>query len=70
MLKREYMRERKKLIKEVEKGNISISEFSEKMAVLATNFKSRWSKDISEKGQNLGSKIMKYYGSAQEEEAK
>lgn len=59
MNKREYYRERKKLIKEYESGKVTYGEFTTSMVSLARNFNPRWSKEISPQGKDLGMKIMK-----------
>ncbi|MDR5022686.1 hypothetical protein FOL75_12100 [Bacillus thuringiensis] len=58
MNKREYFRDRKKLIKSYEKGEMDYGEFIVSMAALAQEFKPRWGKEISSTGKVLGSKLM------------
>lgn len=58
MNKREYFRDRKKLIKAYEKGEIAYGEFIVSMSTLAQEFKPRWGKEISSTGKMLGSKLM------------
>ncbi len=58
MNKREYYRDKKKLIKAYEKGEIAYGEFVVSMATLAQEFKPRWANEISSTGKLLGSKLM------------
>lgn len=58
MNKREYFRDRKKLIKAYEKGEMAYGEFIVSMAALAQEFKPRWGNEISSTGKILGSKLM------------
>ncbi|MBK5492577.1 hypothetical protein [Bacillus sp. TH13] len=62
MNKREYFRDRKKLIKAYEKGEIAYGEFIVSMSALAQEFNPRWSKEISSTGKMLGSKLMSRAG--------
>lgn len=59
MNKREYFRDRNRIIKKYEKGEINYSEFLKLISDHATNFKERWSKEWSATGKLLGSKMMK-----------
>ncbi|RWQ72989.1 hypothetical protein DR116_0016810 [Bacillus cereus] len=58
MNKREYFRDRKKLIKDYEKGEMAYGEFIISMAALAQEFKPRWGNEISSTGKFLGNKLM------------
>ena len=59
MNKREYYRERNKLIKGYETGKVTYGEFTTSMVSLAKHFNPRWQKEISSQGKTLGMKIMK-----------
>lgn len=59
MNKREYYRERKKLIKGYETGKVTYGEFTTSIVALARHFNPRWQKEISSQGKTLGMKIMK-----------
>ncbi|MDA1658858.1 hypothetical protein PDK35_02560 [Bacillus cereus group sp. TH153LC] len=58
MNKREYYRDRNKLIKAYEKGDMTYGEFIVSMTSLAQEFKPRWAKEISSTGKMLGSKLI------------
>ncbi|MCU5455245.1 hypothetical protein OCA97_14705 [Bacillus cereus] len=65
MNKREYFRDRKKLIKSYEKGEMAYGEFIVSMAALAQEFKPQWGKEISSTGKVLGSKLISRAGEGQ-----